>query len=135
MDPVKVRNEVRASILWGEPAASVRDEHLKKGVPAHVVEAALREALKERDSHFKKSGLMDLLYAALCAAGAAVAIMTFLAIKKSQGQVSRYRGLAGLMLAVVGLPVASAFFLLRGIVRLCRGGAGEGAASDVKKGD
>ena len=119
---LKVRNMILESILRGGSPESVRDEHLGKGVPADVVEAALREALKEREAHCWKSGLRDLLIAGPCALLAAVAFATQIAVSDRVILLNRFKMLvAHLFLLAVGLAAGSAFFLVRGLVRLSRG--------------
>lgn len=128
----RARREARPRITWGDGPDQVRAHLLEEGYDADVVETALEEAAAERRTHFRGKGLRDLLYGFLCGAG-----LVLLFVLGSGGDGSRVglKGGAGLVVALIGLPIGTLCFLIRGGVRLTRGGCGEREITDIEEPD
>lgn len=132
LPPDRLRAEAKSRILWGDPPAAVRADLLKQGGRAPDVDAAIREATAERKTHFRRLGFRDLLIGGLSAAGGAVAFLLGRLFDSVQRARYDVRGRGMIYLAAVALPVVAVFFIIRGVRRLLRGGAGEREASDLE---
>jgi hypothetical protein len=119
----RMRVDVRARILWADPVETIRDDWLKKGAPAGVVNSTLEAAIRERHRHFRVRGIQDVLMALGSFAVGAAAIYLFL---------DGYRG-AALFIAMVGAPCVGLSLCFRGIGRIASGGKKENAASDLSE--
>jgi len=116
--------DVRARILWGDPIESIREACLKKGASPALVDAALREGLRERNRHFRFRGLQDIGLSLLCFLVGAGAYWEI----RISG-----RGPAVVLIASVAGPLAGLWLGIRGIRRIATGGASEKAASDLSE--
>jgi hypothetical protein len=129
MDAERVRTEVRARVLWGDRPDEIRRDISRQGGNPAVVETAIREATAERHRHFRGQGLRDLLYGGLCAAGFVLCLL-LLAMADGVRRVN-VKGVGMLFLVTILAGVSALFFSVRGVHRLLRGGADEGAATDI----
>jgi hypothetical protein len=124
--------DVRARILWGDPIESIREACLKKGASPALVDAALREGLRERNRHFRFRGLQDIGLSLLCFLVGAGAYWMKEGAAHSEIPVTA-KGMALLMIASVVGPLAGLWLGFRGIRRIATGGASEKAASDLSE--
>ncbi len=124
--------DVRARILWGDPVETIREDWLKKGAPPTLVDLALRQAIQERNRHFRIRGLQDIGMAVVCFVVGAGAY--WLEQGAAHGEVRiTGRGMALVMIASVVGPLAGLWLGFRGIRRIATGGASEKAASDLSE--
>lgn len=135
-DPARLRIDIRARVLWGEDRRVLRADLLNQGFAPREIDAAVADAYKERDEHFRRLGRRDLLIGAGCCVGFLLALGAFLLLRQS-GRVGlkSARTLGFVYLSMVGLPAAAVFFFIRGARRIAKGGQGEGGATDVEEGD
>jgi hypothetical protein len=114
------RVDLRARVTWGEPLEDIRGEFMRQGINEHDLEDALKEAYRERQSHFRKCGLRDLGLGILSSGGAGLLWLYLQTGGSGKGLVLLwFLGGAGLWLSY------------RGLARLLGGGRSEGAASNL----
>ncbi len=124
--------DVRARILWGDPTETIREDWRKKGATPTLIDIALREAVQERNRHFRIRGLQDLGMAVLCFLVGALAY--WLQQGAVHGEIAiGGKGTAYVMIASVVAPLAGLWLGFRGVRRLASGGAAEKAASDLSE--
>jgi hypothetical protein len=119
-----MRIDINARVMWGDPMEDIRTDWLAKGAPPDTVLGELEAAYGERQRHFRKRGLQDLLMGA----GALALGGTYLF-----WGYSGIRGSVRVSAVMVCLLCAGAFFSVRGIHRLLTGGAAEKSASDLSE--
>jgi len=128
-DRERMRNDVRARVLWSDPPESIRQDWLKKGAPDEEIQAAIEESFRERRRHFRGRGLLDLGAGIGSFLGAAVLFLLFHHHDAESGKLF----MGGRMLVLTAALLALGLWRTwRGVERLATGGSQEKAASDVE---
>jgi len=123
--------DIRARVLWGDQIEEIRADWLAKGAPPEAVRVALEASFEERQCHFRKRGLQDLLLGiGALAVGGAGAVWSTAGLS---GRVHMTRGEFRLSLGMTLLLFLGLFLTIRGVHRLLTGGAAEKSASDLSE--
>ena len=96
--PGQAMADARARIIWGDPAAEVRDFLVENGVPAAEADAKIKTFVRERLAEIRKTGLRNTLIGAVLLGLAAGGI--YLCLQLRPGHSSRLidRGICALAL-------------------------------------
>jgi hypothetical protein len=124
----KLLIDLRARVMWGEDRGAIRMDAVKQGFPSLEVDRALDTALKERNIHFRKVGIDDIITAIGCTLGFLGALLLLLLTSK---RFSNVQFLMVLFTLLGALPPAAIFFFTRGIRRILGGGRDEREATEV----
>ncbi len=132
-DPVQLRIDAKARVMWGEERRAIRADLVQQGHAGREVDRALDEAERERRAHFRSIGMRDILIGSCCLGGFFLLLgILFVVRAGSSLRLMAYgKGVLGLFL----LPPLGLFFLIRGLSRVVGGGKGEGSATDVADDD
>src|SRR6266851_2732235 len=60
-DHERMKVDINARVMWADPVEDIRTDWLAKGAPPEAVREELEAAYGERQRHFRKRGLQDLL--------------------------------------------------------------------------
>jgi hypothetical protein len=132
-DPVQLRIDAKARVMWGEDRGAIRADLARQGHAAREVDRALDEAVRERRAHFRSIGMRDILLGSCCLGGflLLIGILVLWRVGSGLRLMAVGKGVLGLFL----LPPLGIFFLIRGLSRVAGGGKGEGSATDVADDD
>lgn len=72
MKPEELFTQARAKLIWGEPAAAVRDYLTANGISDQEADAKMAELSAERNQELRNIGLRKVVFGGGAALGAAV---------------------------------------------------------------
>jgi hypothetical protein len=121
-DRERMKVDINARVMWADPVEDIRTDWLAKGAPPDAVRTKLEAAYGERQRHFRKRGLQDLIMGVgALVLGGGGAVWSYSAL----------RGSIRLTVGMIFLLFTGVFLSIRGIHRLLTGGAAEKSASDL----